>query len=169
MNLVRATPADLPEVVALMNRAYRGAVGWAREEGYLTGHRIQLVDLAAELDAKPRLRLLLWREAGGLLGSVGLEPLVEGIWYLSMLAVDTGRQDAGLGRRLLEAAEAIARREGASRMRLTVIFLRETLIAWYERRGYVRMGTAPFPYGDDRWGVPTRDDLHFVVLEKPLA
>lgn len=169
MNLVRATAADLPDVAALMNRAFRGTVGWALEEGYLVGDRIRLADLAAEIDAKPRLRLLLWREGDGLLGCVGLEPLVEGIWYLSMLAVEPGRQDAGLGRRLLEEAEAVARREGANRVRLTVIFLRDNLIAWYERRGYVRVGTAPFPYGDDRWGKPTRDDLHFVVLEKPLA
>ena len=53
---------------------------------------------------------------------------------------------------------------------MTVIWLRTTLIAWYERRGYVLTGeTKPFPYGDDRWGVPQRDDLYFVVLEKRLA
>ena len=47
---------------------------------------------------------------------------------------------------------------------------RAELIAWYERRGYVRTGeTRPFPYGDERFGRPLRDDLHFVVLEKALA
>ncbi len=52
---------------------------------------------------------------------------------------------------------------------MTVIQLRDRLIAWYERRGYRRTGkTLPFPYGDDRFGIPNRDDLHFVVLEKPI-
>jgi hypothetical protein len=47
--------------------------------------------------------------------------------------------------------------------------VRETLIAWYERRGYVLTGeTQPFPYGDERFGRPLRDDLHFVLLEKNI-
>jgi hypothetical protein len=52
---------------------------------------------------------------------------------------------------------------------MTVIHCRDTLIAWYERRGYRRTGeTRPFPYGDARFGEPRRSDLYFVVLEKPL-
>ena len=54
-------------------------------------------------------------------------------------------------------------------MRMSVITVRETLIAWYERRGYARTGkTLPFPYGDDRFGLPLRDDLRFDVFEKSL-
>ena len=54
-------------------------------------------------------------------------------------------------------------------MRMTVIDLRDALIAFYERRGYRRTGVyKPFPYGDERFGVPRRDDLRFEVLEKPL-
>jgi len=52
---------------------------------------------------------------------------------------------------------------------MTVLMVRETLIAWYERRGYTLTGeTKPFPYGDNRFGRPLRDDLYFVVLEKAL-
>jgi hypothetical protein len=52
---------------------------------------------------------------------------------------------------------------------MTVVHLRETLIGWYERRGYRRTGeTEPFPYKDQRFGRPLRDDLHFVVLMKNL-
>ena len=54
-------------------------------------------------------------------------------------------------------------------MQMTVIDCREELIAFYERRGYVRTGIKkPFPYGDARFGLPKRDDLRFEVLEKPL-
>ena len=52
---------------------------------------------------------------------------------------------------------------------MTVIDLRDELIAFYERRGYRRTGVhRPFPYGDARFGLPRRDDLRFEVLEKSL-
>jgi hypothetical protein len=53
---------------------------------------------------------------------------------------------------------------------MTVIVQRPELIAWYERRGYRRTGERkPFPYGDQRFGLPRRDDLAFEVLRKPLS
>ena len=52
---------------------------------------------------------------------------------------------------------------------MTVVWVRDALIAWYQRRGYSLTGeTEPFPYGDERFGRPLRDDLHFVVLEKEI-
>jgi hypothetical protein len=55
-------------------------------------------------------------------------------------------------------------------MQMTVISVRNDLIAWYERRGYRRTGrTSPFPYGDERFGIPLRDDLQFELLVKPLV
>ena len=169
MILARATDTDLPAIVDLMNRAFRGAKGWATEDGYLVGDRIRLDDLRAEVAAKPDM-LLVWREDGRLLGCVSLEDVGEGVWFLGMLTVEPNIQDQQLGRRLLAAAEEHARAAGAVRIRMTVIWLRDALIAWYGRRGYQPTGeTKPFPYGTDRWGVPTRDDLYFVVLEKKLA
>jgi hypothetical protein len=52
---------------------------------------------------------------------------------------------------------------------MTVLAVRETLISWYQRRGYRETGvTEAFPYGDERFGRPLRSDLYFVVLEKEL-
>ena len=52
-------------------------------------------------------------------------------------------------------------------MRMTVIDIRDELIAFYQRRGYRRTGiTRPFPYGDERYGIPKRDDLRFEILRK---
>ena len=83
--------------------------------------------------------------------------------YLGMLCVEPGLQSSGLGRRLLDAAEDAACAEGIKAMEMTVIDSRDTLIAWYERRGYVRTGeTRPFPMLRD-------PPITFVVLEKPLA
>jgi hypothetical protein len=53
---------------------------------------------------------------------------------------------------------------------MSVVNARDTLIAWYERRGYLLTGeTRPFPYDDQRFGRPLRDDLHFVLLEKDIV
>jgi hypothetical protein len=59
---------------------------------------------------------------------------------------------------------------GALRVRMTVVNVRDILIAWYLRRGYRRTGeTNPFPYADNRFGAPLRDDLSFVILERDLT
>ena len=163
---------DIPSVVALINRAYRCAgvaSHWTTEVGYITGNRTTEALLRAELKAKPDAWLLKWQDASGgvMRGCVWLEPLGDGVWYLGSLAVDPAQQNGGLGRTLLAAAEGWARERGAGRIRMTVVNVRDALIAWYVRRGYHATGeTEPFPYDDDRFGVPLRDDLHFVVLEK---
>lgn len=53
---------------------------------------------------------------------------------------------------------------------MTVIEQRRELVAWYERRGYAWTGERPpFPYGDERFGLPQRPDLGSVVLRRTLA
>ena len=70
---------------------------------------------------------------------------------------------------IAEAETLAVRRWGVSEMHMTVISVREELIAWYERRGYRRTGKmSPFPYGDERFGLPKRDDLEFELLVKAL-
>ncbi len=88
-----------------------------------------------------------------------------------MFAVSPGQQNGGIGKQVLaEAERRVAADFGCTRLRMTVIDLREELIAWYERRGYRRTGEhAPFPYGDERFGIPRRDDLRFEWLEKDLV
>jgi ribosomal protein S18 acetylase RimI-like enzyme len=165
---------DIPAVVALINRAYRGSSassGWTTEAAYLSGDRTTEDLLRADLDAKPRACLLKWEDpATGLIqGCVRLEPLGDDLWYLGSLAIDPERQNGGLGRTLLSAAEQWVRERGGRRVRMTVVNVRDTLIAWYLRRGYRRTGeTNPFPYGDNRFGTPLRGDLSFVLLEKDL-
>jgi hypothetical protein len=59
---------------------------------------------------------------------------------------------------------------GICRCKSSVIGQRESLIAWYERRGYVRTGALePFPYDDPRVGTPLRDDLALVTLTKSIV
>jgi len=172
MIMVAATDADVGDVVALVNSAYRGeGAGWTNEVGLLAGPRTDAATLA-EAVAAENSTLLLMRDPEGarLAGCVLLEPAGDtATWYLGMLTVDPRRQAEGLGRKLLSEAEDYVRERGAARVQMTVISLRHGLIAWYERRGYRRTGKSePFPYGDERVGVPLRDDLLFVVLEKSL-
>ena len=91
--------------------------------------------------------------------------------YFGMFSVRPDRAGRRHRQALLAEAERIAREELACRrMRMTVIDIRDELIAFYERRGYRRTGiNKPFPYGDARFGLPKRDDLRFEVLEKALA
>jgi ribosomal protein S18 acetylase RimI-like enzyme len=167
--------ADFAEVVALANLAYRGTgvgASWNVEEGIIEGQRLSDSSLREELAAKPNGVLLVWRdtEDGPLLGTAWLNPEVDGVWYLGLLTVRPDHQNRQLGRTLLAAAEGYARERGGTRIRMTVLHVREGLIAWYERRGYTKTGeTEPFPYNDERFGKPLRDDLHFIVLEREIA
>jgi ribosomal protein S18 acetylase RimI-like enzyme len=87
-----------------------------------------------------------------------------------MFAVRPTLQGAGIGDALLRECERIARDEwGLAALRMTVIWTRAELIAFYRRRGYAETGERqPFPYGNARFGQPRRSDLEFIVLQKAL-
>lgn len=158
-------------MVDLINVAFRGSAGWAVEFKVVEGARITLAGLLEKIDAKPDGLLLVWRDEvdGSLLGSVLLEPVSDGVWYLGLLCVRPDLQTRQLGRTLLAASEQAAKERGARWIRISVMTVRDTLVAWYERRGYVRTGeTKPFPYNDPSVGKPLRDDLEFAILEKKL-
>ena len=167
--LTAAVETDHPEIIHLANLAYRGVdtPGWTTEAAYIQGDRLTPTRLRDDLAAQPDAHLLLYRDDadGPLLGTVWLEP--EGdAWYLGLLTVHPQMQNRQLGRAILAAAEAYAQERGARRIRMSVVNVRDTLIAWYERRGYALTGaTAPFP---DQFGKRLRDDLCFVMLEKAL-
>ena len=175
MNLVPAAEADLEAVAALVNSAYRGSdgrKGWTDEADYIEGARTSAGALRADLSAQAGALLLIWRgEAdGSLQGCVWLEPKPAGAWYLGLLSVRPEAQNRRLGREMLQAAEAYAAARGARRIRISVVNVRDTLIAWYLRRGYAPTGeTLPFPYDDHRFGAPSHPGLAFVVLEKTLV
>lgn len=179
-----ASPADVPAIVALVTSAYRGEAsraGWTTEADLLDGARIDPELLRAEIE-RPRSRVLLAERgphAGVAAGDAAAAPRLvacahvadeDGAGYFGMFAVRPGLQRAGIGHRVLAEAERIVREEWRlPSMRMSVIDLRDELIAWYQRRGYRRTGVyRPFPYGDPRFGIPRRDDLRFEILEKPL-
>ena len=171
MEFRTARPADVPEIVALVESAYRGdasRAGWTTEADLLDGQRTD-EPMVQEILDDPDSRLLLAVGGGQVVACCHLERHDDHA-YFGMFAVRPGEQGGGVGRALLEEAERQARDDWRVReMHMTVISVRAELIAWYERRGYTRTGKmSPFPYGDDRFGLARRDDLEFELLTKPL-
>lgn len=167
-----ATEADADALVALIESAYRGdasRAGWTTEADILEGQR---TDPEGVLDVikSPDSRLLTVERGGELVACCQLEHRGEAA-YFGMFAVRPQLQGAGLGKVIIAEAERTVREGwGVREMHMTVISVRDDLIAWYERRGYRRTGrTTPFPYGDERFGVPQRDDLEFELLVKVLG
>jgi len=166
-----ATLTEIPVIVALVESAYRGDVsrkGWTTEADMLEGQRIDPAGVA-EVIEKPDSRVLFVERGQSMLACCHIEKQGTAC-YFGMFAVSPTLQGAGVGKLVLNEAERIAREDFAcSEMQMTVISIRDELIAWYERRGYRRSGVyKPFPYGDERFGIPQRDDLRFEVLVKSL-
>jgi ribosomal protein S18 acetylase RimI-like enzyme len=166
-----AGTADAPAIVALVESAYRGEssrAGWTTEADLLDGRRTDSVDVLALIGASDSRIVLLERD-GDLIACAHIERHAD--WcYFGMFSVRPRLQGAGIGDALLRECERVAREQWSLRqLRMSVIWVREELIAWYRRRGYVLTGERkPFPYGDARFGLPRRDDLEFIVLAKDL-
>jgi len=168
-----AAVTDVAAIVQLVESAYRGEgsrAGWTTEADLLDGQRTDAAAVTEMLDA-PKSTVLLAEDGGQLVGCCRLERRPGAEAYFGMFSVQPLQQGEGVGRQLLAEAERIARDDlAATTMIMTVIAQRTELIEWYERRGYRRTGeTEPFPYGNERYGVPRRPDLVFAVLAKPLG
>lgn len=168
----RAEAADAPTVVALVESAYRGEssrAGWTTEADLLHGRRTDEALVGEIIDA-PDSVLLLRMSEGSVLACCQLERRDDRA-YFGLFAVSPTSQGNGIGKQLIAYAETYAADQWRStRMEMTVIRQRTDLIAFYERRGYRDTGIrSPFPYGDERFGEPQREDLEFTLLEKELA
>lgn len=165
-----ATQADVPQLVQLVNSAYRGASsrkGWTTEADLLEGIRITESSLRSSISDENTTILKLLNKANELVGCVLLQQKQK-IMYLGMLTVKPILQNAGLGKILITDAEHFAEQRGCIQMEMTVIADRTELIEWYQRRGYRLTGEQrPFPMNDPEFGIPKKS-LHFEVMEKML-
>lgn len=168
----RAARTDAAEITHLIESAYRGESGlrgWTTETHLIGGQRTDIQEITERLHREDTVFLVL-ENAGELVACCMLERR-ENAAYFGMFAVSPARQSEGFGAQMLAHAETYAATQWkASVMIMSVIQQRSELLAWYRRKGYHPTGdTLPFPYGDPRAGLPKRDDLVFLVLEKQLS
>jgi ribosomal protein S18 acetylase RimI-like enzyme len=167
----RASTDDIPALLDLVTSAYRGEAsrqGWTSEADLIDGQRLDIDLLRADLDRVNSL-VILGERGDDLVGCAHIAKDEGDTAYFGMFAVRPTGQSQGDGKRILAEAERWAVSEWESTvMMMTVIGGRDSLIAFYERRGYQRTGVQKPFHVDTRFGVPKRDDLHLEVLEKVL-
>lgn len=165
----KAVIEDIPALVCLLNKAYRGPEsqkGWTSEAHLIDGETRTDEQELLELISNPASVFLKFTSASGQLqGCVNLRN--EGTdLYLGMLGVDPSAQGSGIGKQLLVAAETHARQIGCSRIHITVISMRQELADWYMRHGYSDTGERiPFIESMERSGAHLQP-LEFMVMEK---
>jgi ribosomal protein S18 acetylase RimI-like enzyme len=165
----KATKKDIPALVLLVNSAFRGESskkGWTTEEHLLGGIRIN-EEILAETMREKGTTILKYVEKEIILGMVMLKNQKDKL-YLGMLTVSPDLQGGGIGKKLLYAAEDFAKKHDLPKIAMTVISVRQELIDWYKRHGYILTGeTQPFPMNNPQFGLP-KQFLEFVVMEKYL-
>ena len=162
---------DVDEIASLVNRAYRpssnAAKGWTHESSLVTGARTsanQVRELFAEAST-----ILLMSEGSHLLGCVHV--CARGVdATIGMLATDPVYQARGLGKLLLAHAEQFAiHSHQVVNLKMFVLSSRVELIAFYERRGYMRTGQAHAYPLNSGVGEPLSAEISVLELLKNAA
>ena len=134
----RAGPAD----EAAYDAIHRAAYVWNRE--MLGREPVPLLTPTREILSNYETWLL--EKDGAVVGTAALAPNPDDleIWSLS---VDPSQQNAGIGRTLLDAAEARAKALGLSTLKLFTGKPLQKNIDWYHRRGYATDREEELPDG----------------------
>jgi ribosomal protein S18 acetylase RimI-like enzyme len=162
-----ATLEDVSALDQLINSAYRGETskqGWTTEANLLEGKRITEVELTEIIKNKENT-IFKFTENNKIIGCVLLANKGNKL-YLGMLTVSPELQNSGIGKKLLQEAEVHALALSLPKIVMTVISIREELIAWYSRHGFADTGVRePFPLNNTD-AVISQKPLEFIVMEK---
>lgn len=150
-----ATVNDAEAIMSVINAAFR------RAENFLIDR--DRIDLESVQDLLRKGKFLLAEDGSAVCGCVYIEMRGERS-YLGLLSVDPKRQKAGLGSKLMNAAEDHCARAGCRFMDLRIVNVRKELPGFYNRLGYVETGTEPFTAG-----LNPKVPCHFVNMSKPLG
>ena len=160
---------DVASLNKLINSAYRGESskkGWTTEANILEGKRTTEDELI-EIIQDQKNTILKYSENNEIIGCVLLVEKEDEL-YLGMLTVSPVLQNSGIGKKLMEQAEIYTSDLGLSKIVMTVISVREELISWYKRKGFVDTGARePFP-ARDVFSQTANEPLEFMVLEKRI-
>jgi GNAT superfamily N-acetyltransferase len=146
-----ATIDEAAEIARVINAAFRPA-----EEFFVEGDRISVEEVRGLFQQG------VFLVDGPFTGVVYVE-LRGDRAYFGLLSVDPARQGSGAGRRLIQAAEDLARSHGCRYMDIRVVNLREELPPFYQRLGYRHTGVEPWPAG-----VSSKLPCHFLCMEKEI-
>ncbi len=166
--ITKAVRADVPQIVALVNSAYRGESakqGWTSESHLLEGIRVDEPEMDGYFDRLEVTLLKYVNENDHIDAFVYLEQVAHERLYLGMLTVNPTSQAAGIGRQLLAAADEVARDKGCKAVKISVITTRTELIAWYERRGFKATGET-YPLITEK--SVARQPVTLMVMERAL-
>jgi ribosomal protein S18 acetylase RimI-like enzyme len=165
-----ATTKDIFHLNKLINSAYRGESskkGWTTEANILEGLRTTEEELAETIQ-DPKNTILKFTENNQIIGCVLLAEKDQQL-YLGMLTVSPELQNSGVGKKLLRQAEIHAMELGLPKIVMTVISVRDELIAWYKRNGYQDTAArVPFPASDVHIPI-SQEPLEFIILEKRIG
>ena len=168
--ITKATVEDVFSLNKLINSAYRGESskkGWTTEANILEGGRTTEMELTEIIQDKKNT-ILKFTENNEIIGCVLLIEKEHQL-YLGMLTVSPELQNSGIGKKLMQQAEIHASTLGLSKIVMTVITVREELIAWYKRHGYIDTGARePFP-SSEVFSQTSIEPLEFMVLEKRIS
>lgn len=168
LNFEIAKSYHTEDIVKLVNSAYRGESsrrGWTTEADLLDGQRVDREKVKAMIEA-PGASIMIAHLGAELVACVHLS-VIGFECMISMVTVRPEDQKKGLGKAVLREAERWARQQGCYSTYMKVLTARADVIAWYERQGYFRTGEFDkFPYGDESFGIPKRQDLKFEILRK---
>ncbi len=167
--VIPAGPEDAEVLSRLVNSAYRGDTGrqgWTTEADLIEGTRTD-ADLLRQAMVRPDTVILKCVHNQEIVGCVELRKEGSRL-YLGMLTVAPTLQSSGIGKKLMQSAEAYARQQQCTSVYMQVLTERTELIAWYERQGYTDTGQRkPFAFTDPRLGFPKKP-LVFMIMEKKL-
>lgn len=166
-----AVKADAAGITRLLNSAYRGETskkGWTTEAHLIDGDtRSSETEVLQVMEKEGSVFLKYTGADGTLTGCVNLQLQGEKL-YLGMFSVDPEQQGGGVGKKLLQAAEAYAHYIKCNIIYMSVISLRTELISWYQRHGYADTGRR-IPFQEDGKSGRHLQPLEFMILEKTLS
>lgn len=166
-----AIASDASSIASLVNTAYRGESskqGWTTEAYILDGLRTSTHEIQQLIEAE-NSKIIVCTQGSDLIGSIHLHRS-HGSVHIGMFVVKPDLQNLSVGKQLLANAESFAKKAWqAYKFVMLVITVRHELIAFYERRGYIRTGVLQeFPVKPELW-MPKIEGLKLERLEKSVA
>jgi ribosomal protein S18 acetylase RimI-like enzyme len=157
MNTRYATSKDIPELVRVINLAYR------IEDFFIDGDRTNAADVQSRMEAPDACFIVVDSDSPEELAGAVMVDVHDRRGHFAVLSVDPAFQGRGLARILIDAVEKHCRDAGCNALDIEVVNLRLELPAFYTKFGFTPTGTATFSDTEKL----TRD-AHLMLMSKPL-